>query len=64
MKPGQTCATCAAFNPLDKTCRRESPRPLPVPQPAGFQIAGISPATTDADWCLQWISNDTTKDEE
>lgn len=51
-----TCETCKAFDPLNTSCRRKSPVPVPVPQAGGgLKVMGVFPWAEKNGWCLDHV---------
>jgi hypothetical protein len=59
MAAKSTCETCKAFNALGGECRKRAPTAVPFPkfspvgQLEGIPCAGVWPATSKDNWCLE-----------
>lgn len=55
MVKGQTCSTCAAFCPLDKSCRANPPVFTLLPTaPGKMTAAGVFPPAAADNWRGAW----------
>lgn len=54
-----SCKDCLAFAPLTSQCRRHAPVMVPVPlptmNPPRIESMGLYPATSDREWCCEFV---------